>query len=303
MKSRHILASVAFLTVVFGFSACQDAGGKIQGWIQSLAQRLRPGTPVSPNDPVLAKVGSEEIRESDLINYFHTTFGLEPLAKLPDGNRQILQRLVFDMQISQAARKAGIPSDPAYQAATKRDDDRRLQKFYLDRLRSEIMVSSADLRAYYDAHPQEFTEGILHASHIVTKTHEDAEKARTQLQKGVPFDMVAKTFSIDKISAKTGGRMSPMHTGQPAPEFERVFMTLNLGQISAITKTPAGFELIRKDAEITGPLKPFASASVQDLIRAQLVGQAFGQRVAAARAATPVVIDEARVKSLKLTPP
>jgi len=301
MKFRHFLASAALLTVGFGLGACQDAGGKIQGWIQSLAQMQRPGTTASPNDPVLAKVGSEEIRKSDLINYLHAKPGLEPQVKLPDANVQILQQLISDMQISQAAREAGIPSDPAYQASIKIDENMRLQRFYMDRLRSEITVSSADLRAYYDAHPQEFTDGILHASHIVTQTFEEAQKARAQLGKGVPFDVVAKAFSIDKITAKTGGRMPPAHTGHLAPEFEQVFMTLSLGQISGIVKTAAGFELIRKDAEITGPLKPFAS--VQDSIRAQLASQALGQRLAAAKAVIPVVINEAQVKSVKLSTP
>jgi parvulin-like peptidyl-prolyl isomerase len=78
-------------------------------------------------------------------------------------------------------------------------------------------------------------------------------------------------------------------------------MTLSLGQISGIVKTAAGFELIRKDAEITGPLKPFAS--VQDSIRMQLINQALTKRVDAAKSAIPVVIDEARLKSLQLSNP
>ena len=294
-KFLRSFALAALLTLGFGLSACKNAGDKAQEWLQNLTQT---GSPRSSNDPVLAKVGSEEIRGSDFINYLRFRPDLKQREMTPEGRVQILRGIVYEVTVSQLARKAGIPRDPSYRESMKQNEEMQLMKFYTDRMRSEITVSSADVRAYYDTHPQEFTEGIIHASHIVMKTSEEAEEALGQIGKGVSFDSVAKDFSIDKNSAKAGGKMPPVRTSQLSPEFERAFIALNPGQISGITKTPEGFELIRKNAETLGPLKPFDD--VQDSIRAKLANQALGRRVNQEETSVPVIINEDQVKSLNI---
>ena len=273
------------------------------GGCRKLFDRLQNPTSASGASAgsVIALVGDEKITPEVFLGYLD---GLPPsirvLAASPDGRVQLLKSYLYQRALVLLARQAKLEQDPEFQKLVKSYEEGQLSKLYMDRLRAEVSVSSVEVRAYYVTHPQEFAEGLIHASHIVTNSFEEALKAKDLLMKGgKSFAEVAQTLSIDRASAKNGGRMPASRTGRADPAFEKSFRALIKEQVSDIAKTSAGFELIRKDEEIQGPPKPFQA--VEQDIRSTLQNQKLFQRLEAAKAALGVTFDAKKVESLDLS--
>ena len=108
-----------------------------------------PATPAEAPDPVVARVGGEEIRGSDLAE---AAQGLpEELRGMPPNT---LYPLLLDQQIDRkilvlAARKAGLPNDPAVQRQVARATETALQNALLLRQVGPGLTEEA-IRARYE---------------------------------------------------------------------------------------------------------------------------------------------------------
>ena len=233
----------------------------------------------SAADPVLARVGRSAIRKSDLTNYLNS---LPPEYRSQgdtlQGRQGMLRGLVDQKAVLMLARQAGIQDDPEYLKALKLYQDGQLSRLYMERLRARVSASDAEIRAYYDAHPQDFQTGTMEASVLVADSWANAQKLQKLLSQGQTFE------------AAGGVKMPPAHTGQADPAFERTFLALRKGQVSGIVKTAAGFELIRKDGELTGPPKPFEA--VKEDIRAQLQNQNLYKLLGEEKAKLAITIND-----------
>jgi parvulin-like peptidyl-prolyl isomerase len=119
-------------------------------------------------------------------------------------------------------------------------------------------VSAADLRTYYDTHPNEFvTSEQLRASHILIGVPQDAnlavrnaQRARAQeilekARKGADFAMLARQNSEDQGSARNGGELPPFGRGRMVKPFEDAAFALAPGALSDLVETPYGFHIIK----------------------------------------------------------
>jgi peptidyl-prolyl cis-trans isomerase D len=120
-------------------------------------------------------------------------------------------------------------------------------------------ISDADLRAYFDAHTEDF-QGPGRAKLSVAVIPRSATAAdtaaarahalalRDQIVKGAKFEDVARRESADSSSAVNGGDLGMHAKGYFVPEFEKAEQALKPGEISPPVATPFGFHLIRVDA-------------------------------------------------------
>jgi peptidyl-prolyl cis-trans isomerase D len=127
----------------------------------------------------------------------------------------------------------------------------------LSKLRAKTQVSDQALRAYYNAHIDQFqVENRAHVEHILFKTigKTDAEvaeirqKAEDVLKKakhGGNFEDLAKKYSEDDGTKAKGGDLGWIVEGQTVPEFQHAAFTLPKGSISDLVKTQYGFHIIR----------------------------------------------------------
>jgi peptidyl-prolyl cis-trans isomerase D len=127
----------------------------------------------------------------------------------------------------------------------------------IDKLRERIVIPDDALRAYYNAHIDQFkVENRAHVEHILFKTigKTDAEiaeirqKADDVLKKaksGANFEDLAKKYSEDDGTKVKGGDLGWIVEGQTVPEFQKVAFSEPKGTISDLVKTQYGFHIIK----------------------------------------------------------
>jgi peptidyl-prolyl cis-trans isomerase C len=176
-----------------------------------------------------------------------------------------------DSEVDQklAELKKGFPSEAEYQAVLQRmnvtEPELRAQvsrqltmKKLIDQaVIPDVAVTDAEVKKYYDEHPDDFKMGEqVRASHILKKVDakaSEADKAKAQkeltdlqarLKKGEDFSEVAKKSS-DCPSAPRGGDLGFFPRGQMVPPFENSAFALKSGDVSDIIETQFGYHLIK----------------------------------------------------------
>lgn len=95
---------------------------------------------------------------------------------------------------------------------------------------------------------------VYHVEHILLKSlpNSDGKKSKQMIDKiaaeiksGKNFEMLAKKYSEDLLSAKQGGDLGWLHSGETVPEFEQAFKQLKPGQVSKPIKSSFGWHLIK----------------------------------------------------------
>ncbi len=126
---------------------------------------------------------------------------------------------------------------------------------------SRIDISKSKIEDYYRKNKDLFQakEGEIRVRHILVQSEEEAKEILRELQKGVSFEELAKTRSIDIGSAKRGGDLGFIRRGQTVKEFEDAAFRLKVKQISPIVKTSFGYHIIKREADII----PFSEAKEQ----------------------------------------
>ncbi len=147
----------------------------------------------------------------------------------------------------------------------------------------KIVISDADTKAYYDAHPQMFKQPEqVKASHILIKVASDADDAKKaaarkkieeiqqKLKNGGDFAALAKEYS-EGPSGTRGGDLGFFRRGQMVKPFEEAAFALQPGQVSDVVTTRFGYHLIKVTEK--KPAKTLAYAEVKDRIGERLKQQ------------------------------
>jgi peptidyl-prolyl cis-trans isomerase C len=122
-------------------------------------------------------------------------------------------------------------------------------------------VTEETAKAYYDEHPQEFTQpaGRL-ASHILVRVTESmdetakmdrrakAEGIRKALLEGADFAKLAAEAS-DCMSRLRGGVLGVIPRGREAPAFEEAVYSQAFDKIGEVVESPVGFHVVQVNGE------------------------------------------------------
>ncbi len=133
-----------------------------------------------------------------------------------------------------------------------------------------VAVPPESLRAYYDAHPLEFTvPGRIHARHILISTRtarsakeKEAMRAKAasilkRLKAGEDFAALARELSDDRGTAGRGGDLGWIGKTDVVPEFGNAAFALEAGQTSDLVESQYGYHIIRVDEKKPQTLRPF----------------------------------------------
>jgi peptidyl-prolyl cis-trans isomerase C len=168
-----------------------------------------------------------------------------------------------------AAMGAGQPEEDWDRYRADLITSMKIQELLKQEVNDKINVTPAEVRSYYDEHPDEFKASEeVWARHILIMVPPDADEAQRKealraikeaadrIRKGESFKEVAKAVSQDG-SASDGGNLGYFGRGVMVPEFEEVAFSLKEGEVSGVVETQFGYHLIKVEEKRPGNTIPF----------------------------------------------
>jgi peptidyl-prolyl cis-trans isomerase SurA len=145
---------------------------------------------------------------------------------------------------------------------------------------TEINVTEANLKSYYDGHQNLFREEEFHLQQIyISGQHADirerAEKAYKQLTSGTPFEDVARALSDDP-SAKQGGDIGFVKRSDLLPTLRDALNNLTPGSFTAVIPTQYGLHILKLIDIKKADILPYES--VKNLINERMVMEESNKR-------------------------
>jgi peptidyl-prolyl cis-trans isomerase C len=227
------------------------------------------------DDPVVARVNGAEIRRSEVINAQKHLPPQYQQAKLEQIYPQLIDRMVADLLVLQAAKKQKLENDPE----VKKMQEQVVEQAYLDRVVRKG-ISEQKLHELYDKYVKDAPpHEEVHASHILVQSEDEAKAVIAQLQKGGDFAAIAKEKSIDPAGKNSGGDLGWFTKDQMVPEFADAAFKLKKGEItSAPVKSQFGYHVIKLEDRRTATAPNFDQVKPQ--LQQELARQLANDHVA-----------------------
>lgn len=130
-------------------------------------------------------------------------------------------------------------------------------------------ITNAQMLDFYKKNVGNLCPSGLNVAHILVKTLPAAQAIEAQLAAGTAFAALAQTKSIDTSSAKQGGTLGCLATGQFVAAFEQAALSAKAGVPTAPVKTQYGYHII-----LTTKYVPPKFESVQTEIRQAILKDA-----------------------------
>jgi peptidyl-prolyl cis-trans isomerase SurA len=158
-------------------------------------------------------------------------------------------------------------------------------------VRDKINISSDEIKAYYDAHPEEFTvkqERFKIAQILVAvpqnappadveAARKKAEDIRKQAVNGGDFAALARQYSDDD-SKSQGGELGYFSRGDMLDAIQGAIDKMKVGEISQPVRSDHGFHILKLEEHDTPGVKPLNEVSEQ--IRNKLSAEKAKQQFA-----------------------
>ena len=250
------------------------------------AATAAPAAAAAPADPVVARVGKEEIHASELSDAAKALpeelRGMPPTALYP----MLLDQLIDRHVVVIAAKKEGLDRDPSVQRMVARATDSALQNALLTREIAPTLTEDA-IRARYE---RDFAgkpgETEVHARHILVADEDTAKKVIAELNGGADFAELAKKYSTDP-GAQSGGDLGFFKRSDMLPEFSETAFALKAGQTTQTpVKTRFGWHVIQVQEVRNAP--PPSLEQVHDEIRQTLIQEGVSRVLTQAKTGLPI---------------
>ena len=190
----------------------------------------------------------------------------------------------FNNIVENIKKENKIESDEALQAALKQEgmtmaDLRRqlertmlVQRVQQTEIMQKLQVTDTELRAYYDAHKNEFgttpsitlreiTVAVPVTAQGVNVAQDDAAKAkaeevRAKIVAGEPFARLAADYS-DSGSKANGGLVGPLSRNDLSDELQKAIAGLKTGDVTPVLRTSRGYQIIKIESLQDSTIKSF----------------------------------------------
>lgn len=269
MIFKHTTIALAFVSMI--------ALGSAQGWAADAAKdkgaKAETVAPVNMGDPVVAKMGKDEIKRSEVLGF---------ITGLPDQVKQMPLEQLFPMALDQVinnklagdkSASAKLDSDPEVKKLMEQAKSQIERNVYVERELGK-MVTESDLKKAYDKAVEQMPKEEIHARHILVKDEATAKDIIKQLDKGAKFEELAKQ-STDGPTAANGGDLGFFTKQAMVPEFADAAFKLKPGTVSKEpVKTQFGWHVIK--VEEKRPVTPPKFDDVKPQLDAQLRREKLG---------------------------
>jgi peptidyl-prolyl cis-trans isomerase C len=213
-------------------------------------------------DPVVARVNSVDIRQSDLAFAEEEIGGNMPTIPPEQKRDYLINYLVDVIVLSQAADKQKLGDRPDIKRRISFDRNRLLMEGLLQDAGKASLSEDAERKVYDEAVKQVKNEEEVHARHILVPSEDEAKAILAQLKGGADFAALAKEKSKDPGAAE-GGDLGYFTKEQMVPEFAEVAFKLGKGQLSDPVKTQFGWHVIKVEDKRIRPTPTFEQVKPQ----------------------------------------
>jgi peptidyl-prolyl cis-trans isomerase SurA len=193
----------------------------------------------------------------------------------------------FNSILESIKKENKIESDEQFQAALKQEgmtlaDLRKqlertmmVQQVQQTEVMGKIQVTDPELRAYYDAHKEEFAtkpEVTLREILVAVPANDrgvnvaqdeearaKAEDLRKRILAGEPAARLAADFS-DSGSKANGGLIGPLSLDQLSPELQKELGSLVAGDVTPVIRTSRGYQVLKVEGLVTAKIRPYEDA-------------------------------------------
>ena len=228
----------------------------------------------SDSDKVLARVGSEDITESEILEFIQP-FGQQAimLYGTEQGRKMILDDVISMRLYALDAEDSKLDQTPEFQKQLLNAKRAMLAQAAMQTTAEGLTVDDNEAKKFYDDNPVMFRQPErIHARHILVSGDEELAKVQNDLKAGKSFDAVAKEYSRDPGSAANGGDLGEFPRGVMVPEFEKAAFALkNPGDVSEPVKTQFGWHIIKLEERI--PESPVPFEQIKDRLKQELKEQ------------------------------
>ena len=205
---------------------------------------------MNENAKVLATVGTLTVTDLEVEEFLLSLGQRGQMYNNPEGRKLMLDQLVGNKLLLLDARRNLLEADPEFKAQLNRLRESLLINFAGSKVIDAVKVSDEEIKEYYDANPEQFTQGkSVNASHILVDTEEKALELIKELEGGADFAELAREHSSCP-SKEQGGSLGDFSEGQMVPEFDKAVFAMEVGEV---TKTPVqtqfGYHLIKLNAK------------------------------------------------------
>lgn len=146
---------------------------------------------------------------------------------------------------------------------------------------SRIVITDADIQAYYDHHPKQYQGGEEYElRHLMIEApsygpdderqaaHEKIKAALAALDRGEAFSKVVEDFADPKYAVE-GGKLGRFNLNDLAPQLKQAVAKLAPGQHTPILETTQGYQILYLEKLIKSP--PVPLSKVSNAIRKKLM--------------------------------
>jgi peptidyl-prolyl cis-trans isomerase SurA len=191
--------------------------------------------------------------------------------------RQLREEIgLTEAQFLEQLRLQGISKDLYKQRLRDELQRQRLLRFMV---RRKVVVTSDEIRQYYESHQQEFfQERRVHLALILFSSRKQAENVLARVRGGeISFAEAARTYSLGP-GAEQGGDIGKPAWRDLAADWRVALAGLAVGDISDIFLVQGRPAVLKYLAEERGEVLPLAE--VEDQIREKLLGPRLEERYA-----------------------
>ena len=191
----------------------------------------------------------------------------------PDLRKVVIEKYIEVLLLSQQAEKDGLANSERANTQLMMIRQNYLADLELSTYMSKNPITDADVQAEYNKELASLgPQGLImeyKVSDIAVASEADAQAALARINKGEPFDKVAKSISLAPNKVQ-GGAVGWVQTGQVAPQLASVLVTLAKGQVSpAPIQMQQGWYLIKLEDKKSS--KPPAFEQAKAAIRASMI--------------------------------
>jgi foldase protein PrsA len=232
-------------------------------------------------------IGGKSITRTELADRLLSSYGADVLREMMLHEAVSLAAAELGLSISSSelerelvSMREGYAGEDQYYAAMQKQlgmdreavrEDAKYRLLEEKLATQDVRVSDADIASYYKEHDGEFgPQRKFELAWIVTAGKDEADTVLVQLEQGADFGMLAGRYSIDEVTAETGGYLGWVDDRDSFQD-PRVLLAaarLKSGEAAGPLKTDLGYAVVQLRGTQTTSRKPLSS--VKEDIRRQL---------------------------------